>query len=188
MIGVVFRTRRPKGDRSSTSVVKASRKPVVVTAFPLKGPGRAQLAAQLGDVEILDMRDAVSAADLVLAPSCSPQCISALKGAYPTARVVVVELDDRDFNVSLPGPVKRVLNAGADAYLLADSIEELAQQLQRRHPHPFTEETAVSELAQPSVDDVILANVEAVLAQREKNSASPAGTKVAHGTGHRPVA
>jgi DNA-binding NarL/FixJ family response regulator len=185
---VAFRTRRRNGECSSVSVFRGSRKPVVVTAFPLKAPGRAKLAEQLGDVEILDMRDAVSTADLVLAPSCSPQCVSALKGAYPTARIVVVELDDWAFKVSLPGPVKRVLNAGADAYLLADSIEELAQQLRRRHPHPFTEETAVSELAQPSVDDVILANIEAVLAQREKNSASPAGTKVARGTGHRPVA
>ncbi len=176
---MAFRTRRPDGDRSSISVFRGSRKPVVVTAFPLKGPGRAKLAEQLGDVEILDIRDAVSAADMVLAPSCSPQCVSALKGAYPTARIVVVELDDWDFKVSLPGPVKRALNVGADAYLLADSIEELAQQLRRRHPHPFTEETAVNELLQPSVDDVILANIEAVLAQREKGSAPPAATKVA---------
>jgi hypothetical protein len=103
---VAFQTRRRNPRGATINVLRGSRRSVVVTAFPLKSPGRAKLAEQLGDVELLDIRQAVLGADLVLAPSCSPQCVAALKGAYPTARIVVVELEDWDFNVSLPWPVK----------------------------------------------------------------------------------
>jgi hypothetical protein len=169
---VAFRAWRRDRERAAISVVRASPRSVVVTAFPLKAPGRAKLAEQLGDVEILDIRDAVYGADLVLAPSCSPQCIGALRSAYPTARIVVVELDDWDFKVSLPGPVKRVLKAGADAYLLADSIEQLAQQLRPRPEHSADQaaelnEARLNELAQSSVDTVIFASLRDVLERRK---------------------
>jgi hypothetical protein len=175
MFYVGFRSRRRDGDRAAMSVVRGSRRAVVVTAFPLKAPGRAKLAERLGDVEILDIRDAVFGADLVLAPSCSPQCVAALKGAYPTARIVVVELEDWELNVNIPGPVKRILNAGADAYLLADSIEELAQQLGRQASPPANEDDKLNELSQSSVDDSILASVRDVIGRREGKSAWVAG-------------
>jgi hypothetical protein len=174
---VAFRTWWRSRDRAPISVVRASPRSVVVTAFPLKAAGRAKLAEWLGDVEILDIRDAVYGADLVLAPSCSPQCITALRSAYPTARIVVVELEDWDFKVNLPGPVKRVLNAGADAYLLADSIEQLAQQLRPRPGQSADEaaelnEARLTELAQSSVDTVIFASLRDVIGRRQGTSAS----------------
>lgn len=103
----------------------------VVTAIPLKRGARERLAELLG-ARVVDVRDSIDHVDLVLTPACSPQLIAVLKRTYDGARVVVVELDDWDFDVSLPGPVKRLLRGGADAYLLADSIEELAGKLVRR--------------------------------------------------------
>jgi hypothetical protein len=169
---VALRSWRRNRERAAISVVRASPRSVVVAAFPLKAPGRAKLAEQLGEVEILDIRDAVYGADLVLAPSCSPQCVAALRSAYPAARIVVVELEDWDFKVNLPGPVKRALNAGADAYLLADSIEQLAQQLRPRSDQPADQaaelnEARLNELAQSSVDMVIFASLRDVLERRQ---------------------
>lgn len=64
---------------------------------------------------MVDIRDSIDCADLVLTPSCSPQLIGALKGKYEGARVAVVELDDRDLAVNVPGPVKRLVRSGVDA-------------------------------------------------------------------------
>ncbi len=99
----------------------------------------------------------VDRAALVLTPSCSPQLIGALKRKYDGARVVVVELDDWDFDISIPGPVKRLLDSGVDAYVLADSIDELAQKLATRHD-PANDDVAAKELpSTSSVDDIIAA-------------------------------
>lgn len=104
------------------------RRRTVVTALPLRRAARQRLARLL-DASVLDVRDPCEHPDAVLTPACSPQLIGALKRKYPGARVVIVELDDWDLDIEIQGPVKRVLRAGADAYLLADSIEELAQKL-----------------------------------------------------------
>ena len=42
-----------------------------------------------------------------------------------------MELDDWDFEISLPGPVKRILRSGADAYVLADSMENWPERSRR---------------------------------------------------------
>jgi hypothetical protein len=143
-------------------------RPVVVTALPLKRRGRQRLQEQLGDVDVRDIRDVVFEASLVLAPACSPQAIAKLKAAFPTARLVVVELEDWDFGISLPSPVKRLLNAGADAYVLADSIDDLAEQLLPTATRVEEKTQRVVELAQPSVDDMILTNLEAQLRARAR--------------------
>lgn len=103
-------------------------RPTVVAALPLKRQARERLASLLG-ARVVDVRVPVDAVDLVLTPSCSPQLIGRLKSKYGGARVVVVELDDWDLDIQLGGPVKRILRSGADAYLLADSLDELAAKL-----------------------------------------------------------
>ena len=132
----------------------------VVTALPLKRDARQRLADQLG-ARVFDVRDPVDHADLVLTPACSPQLIGALRAKYPGAQVIVVELDDWDMDIALPGPVKRILRGGATAYVLADSIDELAAKLAIRpddaasaedHPIDVHELTTAS-----TVDDVIAA-------------------------------
>lgn len=101
----------------------------IVTALPLKRRARERLA-ELLQARIVDIRSpGIDNADLVLTPVCSPQLIGRLKARFVRARVVVVELDDWDFDIELPGPVKRLLSNGVDAYLLADSLEELAAKI-----------------------------------------------------------
>ena len=131
----------------------------VVTALPLKRPARDRLAELLG-ARVVDVRDPVDHVDLVLTPACSPQLIAALKRKYGGARVIVVELDDWDFDVSLPGPVKRILRSGADAYVLADSVEELARKITPRHDRASDDSASVDPHELPStttVDELIAA-------------------------------
>lgn len=131
----------------------------IVTALPLKPPARQRLA-ELLEARVVDVREPVENPDLVLTPACSPQLIGALSRKYNGARVVVVELNDWEFGIDLAGPVKRILGSGAAAYLLADSIDELATKI-AAHPHDEPGEgdpSAVHELTSgATVDDLIAA-------------------------------
>lgn len=142
---------------SDAEVIEARR--TIVTALPLKRAARERLA-ELLDARVLDVRDPCDHADLVLTPACSPQLIGALGRKYDGAQVVVVELDDWEFDIELSGPVKRVLRSGAAAYVLADSIDELAAKITSR-PHTgdsTVQPPAVHELTPGStVDDLIAA-------------------------------
>ena len=104
------------------------RRPTVVTAMPLTDAARQRLAQLLG-ARVIDVRDPERAADVVLSPSASPQLVGMLQRTYPGARIVVVELDDAEFDIDVAGPVRRLLRGGADAYLVADSLADLAAQL-----------------------------------------------------------
>lgn len=133
----------------------------IVTALPLKRPARERLAERL-DARVLDVRAPCDHADLVLTPACSPQLIAALGEKYDGARVVVVELDDWEFDIELSGPVKRILRSGAAAYVLADSLDELAAKLAAPGPEadePTEQDVpSVHELsATQTVDDLISA-------------------------------
>ena len=121
----------------------------IVTALPLKRPARERLA-ELLDARVLDVRAPCDHADLVLTPACSPQLIAALGEKYGGALVVVVELDDWEFDIELSGPVKRILRSGAAAYVLADSLDELAAKLAA--PGPGADES--TEQALPSVHEL----------------------------------
>jgi hypothetical protein len=131
----------------------------IVTALPLKRAARQRLA-ELLDARVLDVREPCDNPDLVLTPACSPQLIGALGRKYNGAQVVVVELDDWEFDIELSGPVKRILRSGAAAYVLADSIDELAAkitsrpQTARRESDPAAEHELTSST---TVDDLIAA-------------------------------
>src|SRR4051794_1782006 len=103
-------------------------RPIVVCAIPIDGAARGRLAAMLGNVELVDVRDVVDGAAAVLAPPCSPQTLGALQRTYPSAKVVVVELSDHELRIELGGPVTRSLVAGAQGYLTASSLGDLASQ------------------------------------------------------------
>ncbi len=131
----------------------------IVTALPLKRAARDRLA-ELLDARVVDVRHPIHHVDLVLTPACSPQLIAGLKRKYGGARVIVVELNDWDFDVSLPGPVKRILRSGADAYVLADSMEELARKISPRHDRVSDDSASVEARELPStttVDELIAA-------------------------------
>ena len=127
----------------------------VVTALPLKAAARERLAQLLG-AQVVDIKTVVDRVDIVLTPVCSPQTIGMLQRQFEGARIYVVELDDWEFDVDMPGPVKRILRGGADAYVLADSIDELAAKIGRRtaqqnepgtrDPHELAATTTVDDL------------------------------------------
>lgn len=131
----------------------------IVTALPLKRAARRRLADLL-DARVVDVREPVDHPDLVLTPACSPQLIGALARKYDGARVVVVELDDWEFGVELSGPVKRILRSGAAAYVLADSIDELAGKIDSRprdHGGDDDAPTAHELSSSATVDDLVAA-------------------------------
>jgi hypothetical protein len=107
----------------------------------------------------VDVRDPVDHVDLVLTPACSPQLIAGLKRKYDGARVIVVELDDWDFDISTRGPVKRILRGGADAYVLADSMEELARKITPRRERVSEDSSPadVRELSSTTTVDELIA-------------------------------
>ncbi|MEV4180895.1 hypothetical protein AB0J28_05560 [Streptosporangium canum] len=103
---------------------------VVATAMKLSKAARMSLSTQLGaDYIVLDMLAAPATADVLLAPPGSPQLIASLRSMFPKARIVITEIEDHELGVKYQGPVRRLLNAGADAYLPATSVPRLARQL-----------------------------------------------------------
>jgi len=105
---------------------------VVATAMRLSAAARAALSAELGPgYVVLDLRAAPSTADVVLVPPSSPQLIGGMRAQFPRARVIVTEVEDAELGVSYTGPVRRMLDAGAEAYLAPAGLPRLAAQLDR---------------------------------------------------------
>lgn len=103
---------------------------VVVTAMKLSESARVTLSTQLGpDYIVLDIRSAPRSADIVLVPPSSPTLIRTARSMFPKARVIVTEIEDAELGVSYLGPVRRMLDAGAEAYLTSTTVPRLAQQL-----------------------------------------------------------
>ncbi|MER6508844.1 hypothetical protein ABT158_18615 [Nonomuraea sp. NPDC001636] len=103
---------------------------VVATAMELSNAARVALSDRLGaDYVVLDMHAAPATADVLLVPAGSPQLIAGLRAMFPKARVVVTEIEDPELGVRYHGPVRRLLDAGADAYLPPATVPLLARQL-----------------------------------------------------------
>ncbi|MCP3800284.1 hypothetical protein NLX83_13555 [Allokutzneria sp. A3M-2-11 16] len=103
---------------------------VVATAMKLSAAARRSLSAELGaEYIVLDMHAAPKTADVLLVPPASPQLIGSLRMLFPKARVVVAEIEDEVLGVSYHGPVRRMLDAGAENYVASTSIPSLAKQL-----------------------------------------------------------
>ncbi|WP_377292560.1 hypothetical protein [Planomonospora corallina] len=121
------------GDRARTGYDGVT---VVATAMKLSAAARRALSDRLGeDYVVLDMRAAPATADVLLAPPGSPQLISALRSMFPEARVIVTEIDDPELGVSYHGQVRRLLDAGAHAYLPPATLPHLARQLDHTLNH-----------------------------------------------------
>ena len=146
-------------------------RPTVVVAMPLREAARDRLAERLA-ATVVDIRTPVDHPDLVLTPACSPQLLSALKRRFAGAAVVVVEVSDWDLGVDVRGPVKRILAAGADAYLLADSIDDLAAKLSGARATADAVPWRPHELVGPTMDDLLAAFLEESVsyAQRRRHA------------------
>lgn len=124
---------------------------VVATAMKLSPSARTTLSSQLGpDYIVLDMHSAPRTAEVLLIPPLSPQLIGSLRESFPKARVVIAEVEDRELGVIYEGPVRRLLDAGADVYLPPSTIPRLAQQLDRAVTH-FNQLAAASTVLAPLV-------------------------------------
>jgi hypothetical protein len=103
---------------------------VVATAMELSDEVRAALSAALGaDYIVLDLHAAPVSTDVLLVPPVSPQLVGNLRSMFPKAQVVVAEIEDPDLGVSFRGPIRRLIDAGADTYLASTTIPHLATQL-----------------------------------------------------------
>lgn len=103
---------------------------VVATAMKLSREARTALSEQLGpDYIVLDMHAAPVTADVVLVPPSSPQLVGALREKYPKARIVVAEIEDPVLGIRYEGPVRRLIDAGAETYLASTTVSTLARQL-----------------------------------------------------------
>ena len=120
-------------------------------------------------------RTPIEQPDLVLTPACSPQLLGALKRRFGGAPVIVVEVTDWDLDTEVNGPVKRILAGGADAYVLADSIDELAQKLAGARATAESVPWTPHELTGPTMDDLIAAFLDESVsyAQRQQRRSAP---------------
>jgi hypothetical protein len=100
---------------------------VVATAMKLSGAARRRLSDEFGDDYIVvDLHEAPASTDVLLAHPVSPQLLGILRQQFPNARVVITEIEDEELGVRYSGPVSRLLEAGAAAYLPPRPLAELA--------------------------------------------------------------
>ncbi|GAA4547483.1 hypothetical protein [Amycolatopsis samaneae] len=136
-IATISGTPRTAGGRATEHPPPASGNvTVVVTAMKLSESARASLSGQLGgDYLVLDLKSAPESADVLLVPPISPQLIAGLRSQFPKARVIIAEIEDEELGVRYDGPVRRLLDAGADTYFPSGSIPHLARRLDRTVTH-----------------------------------------------------
>lgn len=100
---------------------------VVATAMDLSDAARARLAQELGgSFVVVDIREAPDTADILLLNPVSTNLIGLLRRQFPQARVIVTEIDDPELGVSYPGPVSKLLDAGASTYLPPRPVAHVA--------------------------------------------------------------
>lgn len=100
---------------------------VIATAMKLSDAARRRLSDEFGaDYIVLDMHAAPTSTDVLLTHPVSPQLLEILRHQFPHARVVVTEIEDEELGVHYSGPVSRLLDAGASAYLPPRPIAQLA--------------------------------------------------------------
>jgi hypothetical protein len=103
---------------------------VVASALKLSAEVRGLLSDQLGeDYVVLDFDDAPPTADVLLVGPVSLQLIGRLRSMFPRARVMVAEFEDEDLGIKTRGSVRRLIDAGAETYLVSSTLSGLATQL-----------------------------------------------------------
>ena len=104
---------------------------VVATAMRLSRRARARLSEELGeDFIVMDLNEAPDSADVLLIPAVSPTLIGMLRSRFTRARVLVTEIEAEELGTHYAGPVSRILDAGATAYLPPRSISGIAAGIQ----------------------------------------------------------
>ena len=105
---------------------------VLATTMRLSCAARDLLRNSFGpDWVILDFHDAPDTADVVLTSAHSPQLTHRWTLLFPHAQIIVSEILDPDHGLDISGPVGRLLDAGAHAYLPPRPLEQIAEGVQR---------------------------------------------------------
>lgn len=105
---------------------------VIATAMALSKSARAKLAASFGpDYLVLDLNDAPEDADVLLTHPISLTLLAQLRSRFPSARTVVTEIDDEENGINYSGPVSRLIDSGASAYLPPSTLSSLATTVDR---------------------------------------------------------
>jgi hypothetical protein len=100
---------------------------VVVTTMRMSDAARTRLSDAFGDSYlVVDFADAPSTADVLLSHPVSTQLINRWTVMFPRARILVTEILDEELGLDVRGPVGRLLDAGAHAYLPRRPVEQLA--------------------------------------------------------------
>src|SRR6478609_10363274 len=101
---------------------------VVATTMLMSDAARRRLSDAFGpDYLVLDFMDAPSTADIVLTHPVSPQLMNRWTVMFPQAQVLITEILDPEFGLDVSGPVGRLLDAGAHAYLPPRPVEQVAE-------------------------------------------------------------
>lgn len=101
---------------------------VVATTMLMSDAARRRLSDAFGpDYVVLDFLDAPSTADIVLSQPVSPQLTHRWTVMFPQAHVLITEILDPEFGLDVSGPVGRLLDAGAQAYLPPRPVEQVAE-------------------------------------------------------------
>lgn len=104
---------------------------VLATTMNLRPQARERLRESFGpDWVVLDFHDAPDTADAVLTAPYSPQLIHRWTLMFPQAQIIVTEILDDEFGLDVAGPVGRLMDAGAHAYLPPRPLEQVAQNVQ----------------------------------------------------------
>jgi len=100
---------------------------VVATTMLMSDGARSRLRDAFGpSYLVLDVADAPPTADVVLTHPVSHQLIGRWTVMFPRARILVTEILDEEFGLDVRGPVGRLMDAGADAYLPRRPVEQIA--------------------------------------------------------------
>ena len=101
---------------------------VVATAMYLPLKVRQRLSEEFGaGYIVLDLNEAPESAEVVLVNPVSPQLLAHLHSRFPSARVVITEIDDEEHGINYSGPVGRALESGASAYIPPRPIKQVAE-------------------------------------------------------------
>lgn len=118
----------PAAENSQDQVPEREDVKVVATTMRMSDAARARLRDAFGpSYLVLDFADAPSTADIVLTHAVSPQLIHRWTVMFPHARILITEILDEELGLDVRGPVGRLLDAGAHAYLPRRPVEQLAQ-------------------------------------------------------------
>lgn len=146
----------------------------VVVTFALRAGAWRRLSETLGPAfELVDIKTSSGDEDIVLVPSSSRQLVGKLREAFPGAVLLVVEVEDVELGVRFGGQVLRTLDAGADSYFVARSVDELASIVDRAADRiPAAESPEPAALAS-AADDELSDVLDALLRERQNTREAP---------------